>query len=117
VEATVIEFDSIADSSVVLVNDKFVVQPKLAFWRSGQISPHLDMSVHIRAKNVACIRTCEVSGVDSFINLPFALMLRLTFSITSTKASFFLYRTSARLQLIAPVAWDVILEDSSYKKH
>src|SRR6266540_5699189 len=75
------------------------------------------MSVHIRAQDVACnIRKCKVSGVDSFTNSPFALMLRLTFSITSTKASFFLYRTSARLQLIAPVAWVVILDDSSCRK-
>ena len=46
--------------------------------------------------------------------LPFALILKLTLSITSTNASFFLYFTSARLQLVTPVAWLVILDDSSY---
>ena len=46
--------------------------------------------------------------------LPFALILRLTLSITSTNASFFLYFTSARLQLVTPVAWLVIRDDSSY---
>ena len=41
-------------------------------------------------------------------------MLRLTVSTTSTNASFFLYLTSPRRQLVAPVACTVILEDSSY---
>lgn len=45
--------------------------------------------------------------------VPLALMLRLTVSTTSTNASFFLYFTSFRLQLVAPVAWVVIFEDSS----
>ena len=43
-----------------------------------------------------------------------APLLRLTVSTTSTNASFFLYLTSARLQLVAPVAWVVIFDDSSY---
>lgn len=42
-------------------------------------------------------------------------MLRFTTSTTSTNASFFLYFTSPRRQLVAPVAWLVILDDSSYK--
>lgn len=41
-------------------------------------------------------------------------MLKLINSTTSTKASFFLYLTSPRLQFIAPVAWDVIFEEASY---
>lgn len=41
-------------------------------------------------------------------------MLRLTVSTTSTNASFFLYFTSPLLQLVAPVACDVIFDDSSY---
>ena len=45
--------------------------------------------------------------------VPLALILKLTVSTTSTKASFFLYLTSARRQLVVPVAWDVIFEDSS----
>lgn len=48
------------------------------------------------------------------VDRPFALILRFMFSITSTNASFFLYLTSARRQLVAPVAWVVILDDSSY---
>jgi len=44
---------------------------------------------------------------------PFALMLRFTVSTTSTNASFFLYFTSPRRQLVAPVACVVIFEDSS----
>ena len=48
--------------------------------------------------------------------IPLALILKFTISITSTKASFFLYLTSARRQLVAPVAWLVIFEDSSCTK-
>ena len=48
-------------------------------------------------------------------DIPLALMLKFTVSITSTNASFFLYFTSARRQLVAPVAWVVILDDSSYR--
>jgi len=44
---------------------------------------------------------------------PFALIIKLTVSTTSTNASFFLYLTSGRRQLIAPVACVVILDDSS----
>ena len=44
-------------------------------------------------------------------------MLKLTVSTTSTNASFFLYFTSARRQLVTPVAWLVILEDSSLLEH
>jgi len=40
-------------------------------------------------------------------------MLRLTVSITSTKASFLRYLTSLRRHEMAPVAWIVILDASS----
>lgn len=43
--------------------------------------------------------------------------MRLTVSTTSTNASFFLYLTSGLRQLIAPVACDVIFDDSSCGKH
>lgn len=44
---------------------------------------------------------------------PFALILRLTVSTTSTNASFFLYFTSPLRQFVAPVACVVIFDDSS----
>ena len=45
--------------------------------------------------------------------MPCADMSRLTSSITSTKASFFRYLTSARRQERAPVACMVMREESS----
>ena len=53
-EVTIIQFNSIAGSTLVLVNDKLVVQTELAFGRPGQISTHLDAAVYIRAENSAC---------------------------------------------------------------
>ena len=44
---------------------------------------------------------------------PVELISRFTVSITSTKASFFLYFTSDLLHDVFPVAWMVILEESS----
>lgn len=53
----------------------------------------------------------------NIFDLPLALIMRLTVSTTSTNASFFLYLTSGLRQLIAPVACDVIFDDSSCGKH
>ncbi len=44
---------------------------------------------------------------------PFELIITLMISITSTNASFLRYFTPARLQFTLPVAWEVILDDSS----
>ena len=74
-----------------------------------------------RRREGPCLDRCD--GKDDWMRkegekrdetLPFALILKLTLSITSTNASFFLYFTSARLQLVTPVAWLVIFDDSSY---
>lgn len=45
--------------------------------------------------------------------VPVLLMSKLTLSITSMNASFFLYLISLRLHDVAPVAWIVILLESS----
>jgi hypothetical protein len=50
---------------------------------------------------------------DEIRNKPVELIVKLTVSMTSTKASFFLYFTSERRQLVFPVAWMVILLLSS----
>lgn len=47
------------------------------------------------------------------VDLPSLLIKRFTVSITSTKASFLRYFTSALRQEVAPVAWIVIFDESS----
>lgn len=57
-----------------------------------------------------CSLRCNAKGT---LDAPVELISRLTVSITSTKASFLRYLTSARRQLVLPVAWMVILDESS----
>lgn len=73
------------------------------------------MTVYICAQN-STLGAIQSNWRDSLaLCIPLALMIRFTVSTTSTKASFFLYLTSVRRQLIAPVAWVVIFEDSSWQ--
>lgn len=50
-EATVVQFNCVADAAFVLVNDKLVIQPKLALRCAGEIRPHEDVTVHVRPEH------------------------------------------------------------------
>lgn len=109
--------DSSGQGDVPLLQDKLVVEAKLALGCPTQVRPHHNLPVHIGAQH----GTCRVSTAsreskrtrEQTQNLPSLLMSRLTVSMTSTNASFFLYLTSDLLHDVAPVAWIVILDESS----
>jgi hypothetical protein len=72
-------------------------------------------SDHRRRPSGRCL--CDVSTrirrAIAQASAPLLDMSRLTLSMTSTKASFFRYLTSDLRQDVAPVAWMVILDESS----
>src|ERR1700683_2479064 len=108
-ESTVVKFHCVAAStttSATFVDHEFIIQPEFAFRRPGQKSTHLNMPVDICAKYSPCVvvRVNESGKNIEHLTAPLALMLKFTVSTTSTKASFFLYLTSARRQLVVPVA-------------
>ena len=116
VKSAIIEFHGIPDTLFALVYNQFVVQAELTFWYTREIRSHEDVSVYVSPQNIACANVWKCTKGVATGNTPFALILRFTVSTTSTKASFFLYLTSVRRQLMAPVAWVVIFEDSSCGK-
>ena len=52
-EATVVQFHSISSASTTLgfVDDELVVEAKLALWRTGEVCPHNDMTIHVGTKD------------------------------------------------------------------
>jgi len=112
VEVTVVQFHGITDAALILVDHELIIQTKFALRSSREVSTHLNVTVNVGPKDSAWGRWVSFSAKQEDY-VPFALMFRLTVSMTSTKASFFLYFTSTRRQLVAPVAWVVIFEDSS----
>jgi hypothetical protein len=46
---TIVQLDSVTRTRTILVYHEFVVQAKLALWRTRQISPHLNMAIHVGA--------------------------------------------------------------------
>ena len=92
------------NASLRRVQDKLVVKPKFAFGRTRQVCAHLNVAVDVRTQNRSYYRSIHQVTVQSKNHIPFALIMRFTVSTTSTNASFFLYLTSGRRQLIAPVA-------------
>ena len=75
---------------------------------SLSFNPNLHSGVPLR---YARMRICPSTSARS--TFPLELMLRLTVSTTSTKASFLRYLTSFLLHDVAPVAWIVIFDASS----
>ena len=62
-KVTVVQFNSVRDTSIIFVDDKFVIQSELAFWDARQICSHLYVTVNIGTKNGTCwrmnVRTCR----------------------------------------------------------
>ena len=107
----VVEPNGVVRRTLGLVQDGFVVQAELALWCAREIGPHEDLAIDIGSEDGACCETgVRLGEGKTKESMPFALIRRLTFSTTSTNASFFLYFTSPLRQLIAPVICDVSFE-------
>jgi len=48
-ELAIVQLDRVTRTRTVLVYHEFVVQAKLALGRTRQISPHLNMAIHVGA--------------------------------------------------------------------
>lgn len=103
-------------SQTITVKEKSVIESKFALWNASQVGTHYDLTSHIFLQYSSFennVRLHPLSLEMRFKYLPVALMSRLTSSITSTKASFLRYRTSALLHDRAPVACIVICDEFS----
>jgi hypothetical protein len=106
-----------------LLKHELVVKAKLALWRARKVCPHQDLAVDVGPEDGSCEPGAVIPSAISqrgrrhargrARDAPVELISRLTVSMTSTKASFLRYLTSARRQLVLPVAWMVILDESS----
>jgi hypothetical protein len=58
----VIKFDSIAATPLVLVDDKFIIQSKLALRCARQIGTHLDVAIDVGPKHVSLLLRIGICG-------------------------------------------------------
>jgi hypothetical protein len=51
-KSTVVQLHSVAYATLILVDDKFIVEAEFALRRTRKVCTHLDMAVDIRAKDI-----------------------------------------------------------------